>query len=58
MARTSHITAEVFSAIDNYAVRMICYGASSHNLCFLVGEEDAVDVLKLLHKSLLESEKA
>lgn len=57
MARTSHITAEVFSAIDNYAVRMICYGASSHNLCFLVGEEDAVDVLKLLHKSLLESEK-
>ncbi|MCK0535990.1 MULTISPECIES: lysine-sensitive aspartokinase 3 [unclassified Anaerobiospirillum] len=54
MARTPHITAEVFSSIDSYPVRMICYGASSHNLCFLVGESEAVEVLTHLHKSLLE----
>lgn len=54
MARTSHITAEVFSAIEKYTVRMICYGASSHNLCFLVGEDEAVEVLANLHHSLLE----
>ena len=57
MSRTSHITSEVFSSIDNYAVRMICYGASSHNLCFLVGENEAVEVLAHLHQSLLESQK-
>lgn len=57
MSRTSHITSEVFSSIDNYAVRMICYGASSHNLCFLVGENEAVEVLTHLHQSLLESQK-
>lgn len=57
MSRTSHITSEVFSSIDNYAVRMICYGASSHNLCFLVGENEAVEVLTHLHQSLLECQK-
>ncbi len=57
MSRTSHITSEVFSSIDNYAVRMICYGASSHNLCFLVGENEAVEVLTNLHQSLLECQK-
>lgn len=55
MARTSHITSGVFSSIDSYAVRMICYGASSHNLCFLVGENEAVEVLTHLHQSLLET---
>lgn len=55
MARTSHITAEVFNAIENYPVRMICYGASNHNLCFLVAENEAVEVLARLHKSLLEA---
>lgn len=57
MSRTSHITSEVFSSIDNYAVRMICYGASSHNLCFLVGENEAVEVLTRLHQSLLECQE-
>ena len=55
MARTSHITAEVFSSIDEYAVRMICYGASSHNLCFLVEQNEAEAVLRKLHESLLEN---
>ena len=54
MARSAHITAEVFSAIDEYAVRMICYGASSHNLCFLVAADEAVNVLRCLHKHLSE----
>ncbi|MBU3844680.1 MAG: lysine-sensitive aspartokinase 3 [Candidatus Anaerobiospirillum pullicola] len=56
MARSAHITDEVFSAIDEYAVRMICYGASSHNLCFLVGADEAVEVLGRLHHKLLEKE--
>lgn len=57
MARSAHITADVFSAINNYAVRMICYGASNHNLCFLVAADEAVDVLRCLHKELLEHKK-
>ena len=45
---------KAFDAIENYAVRMICYGASNHNLCFLVDEDKAVSALTALHKHLLE----
>lgn len=56
MSKTPGTTAKVFAAIDDLAaVRMICYGASSHNLCFLVDEGVAVDVLRKLHEKLLET---
>ena len=45
---------KAFDAIEDYAVRMICYGASNHNLCFLVDEDKAVSALTALHKHLLE----
>jgi aspartate kinase len=31
---------------------MICHGASDHNLCFLVPEEDANQVVERLHDTL------
>lgn len=54
MSKTAGITAKAFDAIEKYAVRMICYGASNHNLCFLLSEEDAVPALTELHQHLLE----
>lgn len=54
MSKTPGTTTKAFDAIANYAVRMICYGASNHNLCFLVEEDKAVDALVDIHKALLE----
>ena len=54
LAKTAGVTAKCFDAIEKYAVRMICYGASSHNLCFLLNEADAVPALTELHQHLLE----
>jgi aspartate kinase len=45
---------EVFTALENVNIRMICYGASPHNLCFLVDEEDSNDTVKKLHHVLFE----
>lgn len=57
MSQTPGTTARVFSAIDSMAaIKMICYGASNHNLCFLVEESHATDVLCRLHEKLLENE--
>ncbi|MCF6718400.1 lysine-sensitive aspartokinase 3, partial [Escherichia coli] len=45
---------EVFGVLEPFNIRMICYGASSHNLCFLVPGEDAEQVVQKLHFNLFE----
>ncbi|MGC6388455.1 lysine-sensitive aspartokinase 3 [Ewingella sp. S1.OA.A_B6] len=45
---------EVFGVLDPFNIRMICYGASSYNLCFLVPGNDADQVVKTLHRNLFE----
>ncbi|CRY68731.1 lysine-sensitive aspartokinase 3 [Yersinia pekkanenii] len=45
---------EVFGVLDPFNIRMICYGASSHNLCFLVPGNDAEKVVQTLHYNLFE----
>ncbi len=54
MSSLPGITTQAFDSINRYAVRMICYGASNHNLCFLLQEDKAVDALIEIHKHLLE----
>ncbi|TCV92506.1 lysine-sensitive aspartokinase 3 [Biostraticola tofi] len=45
---------DVFGVLDPFNIRLICYGASSHNLCFLVPGADAEQVVKTLHSNLFE----
>ncbi|BDH47558.1 aspartokinase [Salmonella enterica subsp. enterica serovar Choleraesuis] len=45
---------EVFGMLEPFNIRMICYGASSNNLCFLVPGRDAEKVVQELHRSLFE----
>lgn len=45
---------EVFGVLDPFNIRMICYGASSYNLCFLVPGDDAEQVVQTLHHNLFE----
>lgn len=45
---------EVFGVLEPFNIRMICYGASSYNLCFLVPGDDAEQVVQKLHHNLFE----
>ncbi len=38
-------------------VRMICLGASKHNFCFVVKDEQASNAITLLHKEFIEDHK-
>ncbi len=46
---TSGISGKVFKRLADFNIRLICHGASSHNLCFLVNEKDADAVIQALH---------
>lgn len=50
---TPGVSARTFSAIGSANVRLICQGASSHNLCFLVHAKDAESAAKALHQSFI-----
>ncbi|ODY27881.1 lysine-sensitive aspartokinase 3 [Vibrio parahaemolyticus] len=45
---------QVFGTLEDLNLRMICYGASPHNLCFLVNESVAKQAIQKLHKELFE----
>jgi len=49
---TSGIGNVIFDAVEGVNIRMICQGASAHNLCFLVPEEQANKVVEKLHHAL------
>ncbi|OOE88268.1 lysine-sensitive aspartokinase 3 [Salinivibrio sp. AR640] len=54
MNHTPGATAPVFSALAQYKLRMICYGASNHNVCVVVDDHDATHVVQRLHADLFE----
>jgi len=45
----------LFAALSNISIRMISYGASSHNISFLINTDDKVATLKALHAGLFQS---
>ncbi|GAA3531896.1 lysine-sensitive aspartokinase 3 [Zobellella aerophila] len=53
MSEVSGTGSRVFQALENVNIRMICYGASPHNLCFLVNDDAAAGVVQDLHQTLL-----
>ena len=48
------VAAKIFQSIADFNVRLICHGASEHNLCFLVSSEEAAEVAKRLHHVCVE----
>jgi aspartate kinase len=52
--RQSGVSARLFSVLAPYNLRMICHGASSHNICFLVSQAEANDIVCSLHRELFE----
>ncbi|MCL1049907.1 lysine-sensitive aspartokinase 3 [Shewanella abyssi] len=55
IASTAGVCRRVFEVLEPHNVRMICQGASPHNLCVLVEEAEAADVIRALHENLFES---
>lgn len=49
---TKGVTGELFGALEHINMRLICHGASRHNLCFLVQDNCAAAVVKELHQKL------
>ena len=54
LSRACGVGKEVFGVLDPFNIRMICYGASSYNLCFLVPADQAKQVVQKLHQNLFE----
>jgi aspartate kinase len=54
LSRACGVGKEVFGVLEPFNIRMICYGASSYNLCFLVPGDDAEQVVQKLHHNLFE----
>ncbi len=53
--QTPGISGALFNRIEDINIRMICHGASSHNLCFLVREEEAGKCIRNLHAHFITS---
>ncbi|EOG8088112.1 lysine-sensitive aspartokinase 3 [Enterobacter roggenkampii] len=54
LSRACGVGKEMFGVLDPFNIRMICYGASSYNLCFLVPADQAEQVVQKLHQNLFE----
>ena len=48
------LAAQVFEILRDINVRMVCFGASDNNLCFLVDQEQSTRALQKLHAHFLE----
>ena len=51
---TAGLSGPVFGSLIDVNVRLICHGASSHNLCFLVAESEAEGVVNVLHNKFID----
>lgn len=48
------VSAKVFQTINDIPIRLICQGASQHNLCFLVDQTNAATAVKRIHDTLFQ----
>ncbi|EMD77526.1 aspartokinase [Vibrio diabolicus E0666] len=54
MSESKGYAKQVFGTLEDFNLRMICYGASPHNLCFLLHESVSKKAIQKLHTELFE----
>ncbi|WP_422127271.1 lysine-sensitive aspartokinase 3 [Vibrio hannami] len=54
MSQARGYAKKVFGTLEDFNLKMICYGASAHNLCFLLEESEARRAVQRLHLELFE----
>ncbi len=52
ISNAAGVSAKVFQTIEDIPIRLICQGASQHNLCFLVDQQNAAAAVKRIHDQL------
>lgn len=52
LTHSKEISQAIFGELDDTMIRMACFGASSHNICLLVANNEAESVIQTLHKTL------
>lgn len=55
---TPGLSKKIFESISDINVRMICFGASRHNFCFLVQENQGPEVVQRLHQKFISENAA
>lgn len=48
------VAKQLFHTIENYNIRLISYGASTNNVCTLVRNDEADEIVRALHAALFE----
>lgn len=51
---TPGLGSRIFKALADINVRMVCQGASKHNFCFLVNDNEGPEAIKRLHHEFIE----
>ncbi len=54
LSQVNGLGRQIFGALESFNIRMISYGASSHNICLLVPVNDAEEIVRTLHSNLFE----
>lgn len=52
LSQVNGLGIKIFGTLENYNIRMISHGASTHNLCLLVDGKDADNIVRKLHDTL------
>jgi len=52
---TAGLSGPVFGSLEDVNIRLICHGASSHNLCFLVDSKHAEHTIRKIHKEFIST---
>lgn len=55
---TAGLSGPVFGSLQEVNIRLICHGASSHNLCFLVDSKHAEHTIRKIHNTFITKNKA
>lgn len=51
---TAGVSGSIFSELKGFNIRLICHGASSNNVCFLVDKDSAEEVVQVIHQKFIE----
>lgn len=52
LSQVNGLGIKIFGTLEDYNIRMISHGASTHNLCLLVDGKDADNIVRKLHDTL------
>lgn len=54
--QTSGVGQQIFKGLGDINVRMVCFGASKHNFCFIVSPSQGEQAIKRLHHFFIEGQ--